>query len=68
LTQIRPFRKGERLTPGRLNELVEAADRVLALRGDGLVEVSQAAQGRTLRLNVDKLLPRILPRSSGDSE
>ena len=59
---IRRFTRGEELGATRLNELVDALNRVLALTGDGVI----AVRNNAVSLNVDKLaslLPMQLHRA-----
>jgi len=58
---IQPFRQGA--GSDKLNELVAAVNRLLAMTGDPYIAVERGATGFAVRLQVDKLLERI-PRPS----
>ena len=59
--RIPRFKKGQHLNQSRdhLNQIVDALNKLSALRGDPFIRVSQVADGYTFGLNLPVLLPRI---------
>ena len=59
--RIPRFRRGQQLNKSRdhLNQIVDALNKLSALRGDPFIRVSEVGDGYTVGLNLPVLLPRI---------
>lgn len=58
--RIRRFKRRDRITAQRLNDMVDALNDLATIRGDGFVEAQHIrGSGYALSLNVPKLLPEI---------
>lgn len=64
---IQPVRNGNRSLVNKLNEIIKELNQFTNLKGDAFIGIDSTPEGKTVKLMLNQLLPRIPGTGGGDA-